>query len=100
MLQAFRVFRNAIGMDSCVVSVTAPPESSRMASTVAQLSIQASNCFTFGPFPSDIDPDEKTRALKGMIPDAIVFHANRDDKAALQLFDNLGNEIHLVRSYD
>jgi hypothetical protein len=83
MLQAFRGFRNAIGKESYVVSVTALTESAPLASTIAQLSIQASNCPTFGPFPSDMDPDQKTLASSGMVPDAIVFHAPRDDKAAL-----------------
>lgn len=100
MLQAFRGFRNAIDQQSCVVSVTAPAESVPIASTIAQLSIQASNCPTFGPFPSDMDPDQKTLASSGMVPDVIVFHAARDDSAALRLFEELGNQIRLVRSYD
>ncbi len=100
MLQAFRGFRNAIGNESCVVSVTALSGSVPMASTIAQLSIQASNCATFGPFPSDMDPDQKTLASTGMVPDAIVFHAARDDRPALRLFEELGNQIRLVRSYD
>lgn len=100
MLQAFRGFRNVIGKESCVVSVTALAESVPMASTIAQLSIQASNCATFGPFPSDLDPDQKTLASSGMVPDAIVFHAARDDRPAMRLFDELGNQIRLVRSYD
>ena len=82
------------------VSVTALDESVPKASTIAQLSIQASNCSTFGPVPSDMDPDQKTLALSGMVPDAIVFHATRDDGPALRLFDELGNQIRLVRSYD
>ena len=100
MLQAFRGFRNAIGKESCVVSVTALAESVPMAITIAQLSIQASNCSTFGPFPSDMDPDQKTLASSGMVPDAIMFRAARDDGAALRLFEELGNQIKLVRSYD
>jgi hypothetical protein len=100
MLQAFRIFRNAIGRESCVLNVTAPAESAAMASTIAQLSIQASNCSTFGPFPSDLDPDQKTIALNGIVPNAIEFHAARDDKAALRLFEELGNQIGMVRSYD
>ena len=100
MLQAFRAFRNAIGRDSCVVIVTAEGDSDAMASTIAQLSIQASNCATFGMSRSDMDPDLKTLASSGMVPDAIVFHAARDDGAALRLFEELGSLIRLVRSYD
>jgi hypothetical protein len=35
-----------------------------------------------------------------MVPDAIMFRAARDDGAALRLFEELGNQIKLVRSYD
>ena len=45
-------------------------------------------------------PDQKTLASNGMVPYAIVFHAARDDKAALRLFEELGNQIRVVRSYD
>ena len=35
-----------------------------------------------------------------MVPDLIVFHAARDDRAAEQLFIGLGNQIQLKRSYE
>lgn len=34
-----------------------------------------------------------------MVPDAIVFHAARDDRAANELFMRLFNQIKLIRSY-
>lgn len=100
MLQSFRAFRIMIGRESCVVSFSAMGNSLALATTMAQLSIQASNCFTFGPFTSDRDPDMNAQAVKAMLPDAIVFHAAREDKAANSLFDNLGSQIRLVRSYE
>ena len=48
----------------------------------------------------DMDPDETAATMRGMIPDAIVFHAARDDKAANELFMRLSNQIKLVRSYE
>jgi hypothetical protein len=67
---------------------------------MAQFSNSVTGCFTFGPFMiSDQNPEFEIEANDGMVPDAIVFHADKDDKAAEQLFINLGNQIKLVRSY-
>jgi hypothetical protein len=101
LLQAFAVFRNGVHGESCVIRVTAPSESLPLASMVAQFSVATSNCATFGPDELfDRNPDLKTETLQGMVPDAIVFHAARDDKAANELFMRLSNLIKLVRSYD
>jgi hypothetical protein len=104
LLQAFASYRHALGgVDKpCQVKVTAPPESGSlaMASMVAQLSVAASNCSTFGPMDSSIDPDVDKEAMNGMVPGVIVFHAAKGDRAADQLFSALSNQIQLRRSYD
>lgn len=100
LLQAFQIYRHARNGEPCVLLVSAPPEGAALASTVAQFSNSVSDCFTFGPFPADLDPDYRKEALEGMVPEAIVFHAARDDKAANELFVRLGNLIQLRRSYE
>jgi hypothetical protein len=100
MMQAFRSYKNAIGKESCVIRYTSPRETEPLASVFAQLSIQADNCPTFGPGLGDFDPDEVSDTNNGMVPEAIVFHAPKDDKAADILFMNLSNQIRMVRSYD
>ena len=105
LMEAFRMWRSQIGGFNnvlCRIRVTAPPETVPMASMVAQFSIATSNCATFGPDGADIglNPDLEREAMEGMVPDAIVFHAARGDKAADQLFDNLSNHVRLKRSYE
>jgi hypothetical protein len=100
MLQAFAVFRGEVHGESCVVRITAPAMSQPLASLFAQFSVSTSNCATFGPdAPLNTNPDLESEALDGMVPDAIVFHAQREDKAANELFMRLYNQIKLVRSY-
>jgi hypothetical protein len=100
LLQAFSEFRNHLQGEPCVVRITAPPESLELASAIAQLQIATSNCFTFGPDGNvDVNPDLEKEAKDGMINDAIVFHANRDDKAASELYMRLASQIKLRRSY-
>jgi len=103
LLQAFNIYRHALNGKKCVLMITAPIESrngSAMASMVAQFSNSVSGCFTFGPMDANGDPDVEKRAEAGMVPDKIVFHADRGNAAAEQLFTNLGNLIQLKRSYD
>ena len=101
LLQAFQIYRHAQGGAPCVVKVTAPRgRGAAMASMVAQFSSSVSGCFTFGPDMNfDLNPDLEKQATDGMVSDAIVFHAARDDKAADQLFMHLGNQTRLVRSF-
>ena len=99
LLEAFNVFRHANKGVPCVVRLTAPPDSLPMASMVAQFSNSVSGCYTFGP-EGPGNPDLDKIAIEGMIPDAIVFHAARDDKAADELFNRLSNQIQLRRSYE
>jgi hypothetical protein len=102
MMQAFRSYRGMLGgfnKISCQVRLTAPQDSGPIASEIAQFSIQATNCTTFGPMDSNSDPDEKRDTIAGK-PGKVIFHARRDDKAAFALYDNLASLIPLERSYD
>ena len=101
LLQDFAVFRNNVHGETCVVRITAPEQSQPLASAFAQFSVNTSNCPTFGPDELfDRNPDLKGETLNGMVPDAIVFHAARDDRAANELFSRLSNQVKLVRSYN
>ena len=102
-LQAFREYRGAMGgfnPISCQIRLTAPADGSEIASTIAQFSIQVTNCNTFGPFPTSDNPDEERDTVTGMIPEVIVFHSHKNDKAAFTLYDNLSNLLPLKRSYE
>jgi hypothetical protein len=103
LLQAFDIYRHALNGKKCVLMVTAPAESKNgntMPRMVAQFSNSVSGCFTFGPMDANADPDVEKRAEAGMVPDKIVFHADRGNPSAEQLFMSLGNLIQLKRSYD
>ena len=101
MLQAFHIYRTVRHGGPCVLKVTAPRgPGADLASMMAQFSNSVTGCFTFGPLMTfDQNPELEIEATDGMVPDAIVFHADKDDKAAEQLFINLGNQIKLIRSY-
>ena len=92
-----------MGVESkCVIKVTAPRETAALASVFAQLSNVTSNCAVFGhmTYSVSINPDIMSDATNGMVPDAIVFRAAKDDAAANELFGRLSNQIKLVRSYE
>jgi hypothetical protein len=99
LLLAFDAYRHALKGEPCVLKVTAPSDSGPLASVVPQLSNWVSDCFTFGPMPSTIDPDVETETMTGMVPGTIIFHASKDDTAANQLFDGLSSLVKLKRSY-
>ena len=63
-----------------------------------QFSHVVSDCFSFGA-PA-INPDDEKDALDGMVPDAVVFHMDRNDKAARTLADNLGSLLPIQVSYE
>lgn len=104
MMSAFRVYRGMVdGLKKptpCEVRLTAPDESGAIARTVAAFSIETSNCATFGPMLGTDNPDEERETVTGMIPETIVFHARRDDKAANELYVRLSNYLPLKRSFD
>jgi hypothetical protein len=100
LLQAFDIYRHARSGTPCVIMVTAPPDSAQLASVVAQFSNSVSDCYTFGPMPFNLDPDVEKETTSGMVPNMIVFHQERGDKAAGQLFSSLGNYFQLKLSYE
>jgi len=100
MLQAFNIYRHVVAGAPCEIKVTAPPESTAMASMIAQFSNSVSGCNTFGPMDSRMNPEVAKETREGMDGDLLIFHAVRGDKAADQLFINLGNQIQMKRSYE
>jgi hypothetical protein len=104
LLQAFDIYRHARQGVPCFIRVTAPvprSDSAGLASAFAQFSNSVSDCSTSGPdMLFELNPDLEKEAKGGMVADAIVFHAAKDDKAADQIFTALGNQIRLVRSYE
>ena len=101
VLQVFTSFRRSLGATDipCQIKVTAPQDSGQIAGTVTALASIASNCNTYGPMDSRMDPDVERDTMRGMVPGIIVFHAAKDFTAANQLFTNFSNIIQLKRSY-
>ena len=101
LLTAFATYRHAQNGKPCVIMLTAPlTDNSPMISMVSGLSNPVSDCSTIGPMNSDLDPDVEKRAMNGMVPNKIVFHAERENMAANRLFNSLDGLIPLQRSYD
>jgi hypothetical protein len=99
LLLAFDMYRHARHGEPCVIWLSLlPGATSNISGEVAQFSNSVSDCFTFGPFPGGEDPENDQEAIDGMIPDAVVFHADKNDKAAFQLFGNLSSLIKMQRS--
>lgn len=98
---AFGMYRHARHGEPCVLWLSVPPTAtSTLSSEVAQFSNSVSDCFTFSPFPGGGNPEYDEEAVKGMVPDTVIFHAKKGDKAALQLFDSLGSLFKMKLSYD
>lgn len=103
LLLAFDGYRHAQKGKPCVLMLTEPRDgdpNNPLASIVAGFSNSVSDCFTFGPMDSSSDPDVDRRAKEGMVPNKIVFHAARNDKAAQNLLNALGSLFPMQRSYD
>ena len=83
-----------------MIMITAPSDSNLMPSMVGQFSNSVSDCTTFGPMNSSVDPDVERRARDGMIPDKVVFHAARGNQAADRLFNALDGLLQLKHNYD
>jgi len=96
-MRAFQIYRHDRSGTPCVLFLTAPPSSSSLAGTLAQFS--NSDCFTFGPMPLD-DPDIERLTLIGMLPNKVIFHAEKGDAAAEKLYGSLSSLIQMKRSYD
>ena len=69
-----------------------------LASTVAQLSNSVSGCFTFGP-NGEGNPDLDEMTKDGMVPNLIVVHTQRGNRAGMTLQENLASEIQTRISY-
>lgn len=100
LLQAFNAYRHTMEGKPCVIMVTAPRHNNGMASMVAQFGSSVSGCSTFGPMDSDSDPDVEKRAVAGMVPSKVVFHAGRNDKTAYRLMTPLSDLFQIQRSYE
>jgi hypothetical protein len=98
LLQDFQIYRAARHGEPCVIYITATPDTLALASAVAQFSNSVSECSTFGPMPVG-NPDTDEMATDGMVPGVIVVHTQRDDRAALELQERLGNQIQTRISY-
>ena len=98
MLMDFAMYRNAQKGRPCVMWFTAPKNShSNISGEVMEFSNVVSGCFSFGA-PS-INPDNEKDALDGMVPDAVVFHMDRNDKAAFSLSGQLASLFPIQISY-
>jgi len=99
LLQAFRMYRVALGPDTkCTVYITAPPNSAATASMIEQFSIATSNCGTFGPLATD-SPSLEKEALEGSTPGMITLHAPEGNKSADALFNALTPHFRMKRGY-
>ncbi len=98
ILTAFQAYRIALKGQKCVVYITAPPDSERIASLVAAFSNSVSGCFTFGPSGRG---NEELDAITttGMKPGVVLIHAPRGDLAANLAEEHLSGTIPLERSY-
>lgn len=100
LLMDFDIYRHAQKGRQCVMWFSEPPNAhSHLAGEVAQFSNVVSDCFTFGPFPGDSNPDFEKEASDGMVPDTVVFHMDRNDKAAFTLSGQLASLLPLKISY-
>ncbi len=98
LLQSFQIYRESRHGRPCVIYVTATPDSTPLASVVAQFSNSVSGCSTFGPDAVG-NPDLDDMAKDGMVPGVILVHIKRDDKSGLSLQEHLGNQIQTRLSY-
>jgi hypothetical protein len=99
LLMDFDMYRHAQKGRPCVMWFTEPRKShTHLSGEVIQFSHVVSDCFSFGA-PA-INPDDEKDALDGMVPDAVVFHMDRNDKAARTLADNLGSLLPIQVSYE
>jgi hypothetical protein len=100
LLMDFDMYRHARHGEPCVLWLSVPPESTSTISVeVAQFSNSVSDCFTFGPFPGGGNPEIDEEAKDGMIADSVIFHADKNDKAAFQLFGQLASLMKMRLSY-
>jgi len=98
LLQAFRMYRVALGHDTrCTVYITAPPDSAETASMVQQFSIATSNCATF--MTGTDTPTLEREALDGTVPGFITLNAPEGSRTADALFAALTPHFRTRRGY-
>src|SRR5260370_39416305 len=98
LLMAFDMYRHARHGEPCVIWISVPPTAtSTLSGEVAQFSNSVSDCFTFS---GGGNPESDEEAIRGMVPDTVIFHTKKDDKAAFQLFGNLGSLFKTKLSYE
>jgi hypothetical protein len=90
----------------CLVKITAPEDSRRMASEYGQivsslLTAIPSKCRVEGPSNLDVDPDERRLALSGIVPAGkVVLHAARTQKGLDGLFSQLSFWTPMEKNFD
>jgi hypothetical protein len=100
LLEAFRMYRNALGPQTkCTVYVTAPADSVPTASLVAQFQIAVSNCATAGPMGTDLPPSMQKEDLDGAVPGVVTVNAPENDGPADRLVGDLVHVFRVKRGY-
>jgi hypothetical protein len=98
VLTAFQAYRGTSKGQRCVVYITAPSSSDRVASLVAAFSNSVSGCSTLGPFGS-VNEELDEIAITGMKPGILLIHAAQGDLAANLVEEHMSGTIPLERSY-
>jgi hypothetical protein len=99
LLMDFDMYRHGQKSRPCVMWFTEPRSSrTHLSGEVMQFSHVVSDCFSFAA--PVMNPDDEKDALDGMVPDVVVFHMDRNDKAARTLADNLGSLLPIQVSYE
>ncbi len=83
----------------CRIKITAPHETIESAKLVASLAGWR-GCYVIGPANLDLDPDLSLEATRGIVHDAVIVHASKDNQKAAGFVNNLGNVVHVIRRYD
>jgi hypothetical protein len=99
ILGAFQSYRSGIHNKPCVIYITAPSDSTELASMVARLSSTVSGCWILGPGMGKFDPDVDEMTRDGIVPNVIVVHTERGNSAGLTLQENLSAQIQTQLSY-
>lgn len=99
LLQAFRMYRHAIGPDAkCTIYVTAPPDAAAVASLTTQFQISVSNCATFGPM-DNASPSGQHETTEGSKPGFVTINAPEGDRGADELMSQLTHVFRVDRGY-
>jgi hypothetical protein len=91
--------------EACLIKITAPEDSRKMASEYGQLaksvlSAMGSKCQVDGPSNLDVDPETRKLALDGIMPGKIILHAAKNQKGLEDLFGQLSFWTPMVKSFE